>query len=66
MQYPNIAAECARRNMSRDQLAEHLQVCRKTLWNWENRGHIPQKKLEAMSELFGVSIDYLLGREDAT
>ena len=65
MKYPNIAAECARRNMSRTQLAEYLHVCRKTLWNWEHRGSIPQNKLEAMSDLFGVSIDYLLGRESS-
>lgn len=64
MKYPNISAELARRNMTRDQLAEHLNVCRKTLYNWEQRGNIPQGKLVAMSELFGVSIDYLLGRKE--
>lgn len=63
MTYPNIAAELARNSMSQAELAKHLNVCRKTLWNWEHKGNIPLKKLEAMSKLFGVSTDYLLGRE---
>ena len=63
MKYPNIAAERARNQMSQEQLASHLHVTRKTLYNWETKGNIPQSKLEAMSELFHVSADYLLGRE---
>ena len=63
MAYPNIAAECARKGMTKAQLCKELDVCRKTMWNWEHKGNIPQSKLEAMSDMFGVSIDYLLGRD---
>lgn len=60
MKYPNIAAERARKGMTQDQLCKELNVCRKTLWNWENKGKIPMKKVELMAKLFGVSADYLL------
>ena len=62
MTYPNIAAERARKGFTQEQLAKELHVCRKTLWNWENKGKIPMKKVEAMVKLFGVSADYLLYR----
>lgn len=62
MAYPNIAAEMARRHLTQEQLCEELRICRKTLYNWMTKGHIPSKKLEEMADLFGVSTDYLLGR----
>ena len=58
--YPNIAAERAKRKMSVDALATELGVTRKTIYNWENRGNIPRKKLEEMAVLFGCTTDYLL------
>lgn len=58
--YPNIAAERAKRRMSLDSLATQLGVTRKTLYNWENSGFIPQKSLEKMAELFNCSTDYLM------
>lgn len=60
MLYPNIDAERARRGMSCKKLAEVLGVTRKTLYNWVNKGNIPQNKLENMAELFDCTIDYLL------
>lgn len=60
MFYPNIAAERAKRKMSQDAFAEKLGVTRKTLWNWEHAGKIPQNKLELMASIFGCTIDYLL------
>lgn len=60
MFYPNIAAERAKRRMSLDAMAAELGVTRKTIYNWENSGNIPQSALEKMSDLFGCSIDYLL------
>ena len=65
MAYPNIAAECARNGITKTQLCKDLNICRKTFYNWEVKGHIPQKKLESMSKIFGVSVDYLLGRTNA-
>lgn len=61
MKYPNIAAERARKGMTMDQLAKELGVCRKTLYNWADKGNIPLKKLDAMADIFGVTTDYLLG-----
>ena len=60
--YPNIAAEQARNNMSRSELASAIGVSRKTLYNWIKNGNIPQNKLERMADLFHCSTDYLLGR----
>lgn len=62
MKYPNIEAERARMGLSAEQLAQALGVTRKTLYNWTEKGNIPQLKLEEMSALFSVSCDYLLGR----
>ena len=62
MRYPNIEAERIRNGMSKDEMSQKLGVSRKTLYNWTVSGNIPQKALEKMSELFSVSIDYLLGR----
>lgn len=58
--YPNIAAERAKRKMSIDTLAEKIGVTRKTIYNWENAGNIPQTALEKMADLFGCTTDYLL------
>ena len=46
MFYPNIAAERAKRKMSMDALAEKIGVTRKTIYNWESAGSIPQSALE--------------------
>ncbi len=62
LMYPNIAAEQARNNMSRSELASAIGVSRKTLYNWIKNGNIPQSKLECMADLFHCSTDYLLGR----
>ena len=62
MFYPNIAAERAKRKMSVEAMAKELGVTRKTVYNWESSGHIPQSKLEKMSKLFNCSVDYLLAR----
>lgn len=58
--YPNIAAERAKRKMSMEVMASQLGVTRKTIYNWESSGSIPQKRLEQMAKLFNCSIDYLL------
>ena len=60
MFYPNIAAERAKRKMSVDALAAELGVTRKTVYNWENSGRIPQSAVEKMADMFKCSIDYLL------
>lgn len=61
MKYPNIDAERARHNMTLEELATILGVTRKTLYNWIQKGHIPQSALEKIADVFKCSIDYLLG-----
>lgn len=63
MKYPNIDAERARKGISNDRLAEDLGVTRKTLYNWLNKGNIPLSALVHMADMFGCTIDYLLGRQ---
>jgi len=58
--YPNINAERVRNGMTMETLATNLGVTRKTVYNWMVHGNIPQTKLEAMSEMFHCSIEYLL------
>lgn len=65
MLYPNIAAERARKGWSTADLAEKIGVNRKTLYNWENSGKIPAAALDKMADLFGVTVDYLLGYAEA-
>lgn len=62
MKYPNIEAERARRGMSNERLAKELGVTRKTLYSWVVNGCIPVSALNRMADLFGCTVDYLLGR----
>ncbi len=61
MKYPNIEAERARSGLSREAFATLLGVTRRTVYNWESNGCIPQSALEKMATAFNCSIDYLLG-----
>lgn len=63
MKYPNINAEMARKGLTRSALAEQLGVNRRTVYNWLSEGKIPMDAAIKLSEFFGCSIDYLLGRE---
>lgn len=60
----NLKEERLRRNWSQDFLAEKLHITRTALSNFENGKRSPKSDLlEAIAEIFNVSIDYLLGRE---
>lgn len=49
---------------SQEELAEHLNVSRQSVSKWESGMSVPDlNKIIAMSELFGVSTDYLLKDE---
>ncbi len=50
-----------RNNMSQGNLADKLDVSRQTISKWENNICLPEaEKLLQLSEIFGVSIDYIL------
>ncbi len=50
-----------RNNMSQGKLADKLDVSRQTISKWENNMCMPEaEKLLQLSEIFGVSTDYIL------
>ena len=52
------------RSMSQFQLAKTLNIATSTLGMYETNKRKPNKEmLEKLADFFGVSIDYLLGRE---
>lgn len=58
----NIEAERARNGMTKTQLSEKLGISLNTYSTYIQGAPIPSDKLIALSELFGVSCDYLLNR----
>lgn len=61
-----IARERKRLNLSQEAFGEKMGVSRQAISKWEADGAVPEiDKLIAMSKLFGVSIGWLLGVEEA-
>lgn len=58
----NIEAERGRQGLTKTQVAEMLGVSLTTYNTYIGGASIPSDKLIAMSDMFGVSCDYLLGR----
>jgi transcriptional regulator with XRE-family HTH domain len=55
------------RNWTQEQLAQKLNVSRSQISKWENGDQLPDiKSIEEISNLFNVSIDFLLGRNHVT
>lgn len=53
-----------KRGLSQEQLAEQLQVSRQAISKWETGSSVPESdKLLAISEYFGVTLDYLMKEE---
>ena len=51
--------------LSQEKLAEQLDVSRQAISKWESGTAVPEsEKLIAISNFFGVSVDYLLKDED--
>ncbi len=64
LRYPNIEAERIRSGYSQEELIVKLDYKeRKSYYNWLSSGNIPTTVLIKMADIFGCSIDYLLGRE---
>lgn len=62
MQFSEKLAELRRRRgLSQEQLADALGVTRQSVSKWEGGAAMPElAKLVALSELFGISVDYLV------
>lgn len=58
----------SKNNMSQGDLADRLDVSRQTISKWENGACFPEtEKLVLLSEILGVSVDYILkGAEEQT
>lgn len=55
------------KGLSQSQLADTLHVCRQSVSDWERGASRPTREnLVLLSELYGVSVDYLLEREPRT
>lgn len=62
----NIAAERIRKGLSREQLAEKLQIATESLARYERGNRIPKENLvEKIAEILGISVD-LLKNEQST
>ncbi len=60
----NFRIERMKLGLTQSDVARKLNVTRQTVNNWEKRGVTPDTgTLMALSELFGVTTDYLLGKE---
>ena len=60
----NIHRLRTEKNMSQGDLADALDVSRQSVSKWENGSAVPElEKLIKMSDLFGVTLDELTGRE---
>lgn len=63
MLFPNIEAERMKADMTKTRLAQEIGVHPSTLRAWQTgRAEIPASKIAALSKVFGVTADYLLGR----
>lgn len=61
----NIRAERARIKLTQKELAQTIGVSTYTIGLWEkNIRSCPANKLASMCELFGTSMDYLVGRSE--
>ena len=62
----NIYRLRTEKNMSQGDLADALDVSRQSVSKWENNSAVPElEKLIKMSEIFGVTLDELAGKEAA-
>lgn len=62
MKYPIIEKERIKNKLTVTELAEKIGICRKTYYNWQKRGCMPQFAVIALAEIFGEPADYLLSR----
>ncbi len=62
--YQNIERERMRYGYSIEELSQLLGICPAIYRAWEQRGEIPAEQLRKLSQLFGCSVNYLLGLEE--
>lgn len=56
---------CAQRDLSPSKAAETIGISKANVSAWKNKGYTPRgKALNDIADFFGVSVDYLLGKEE--
>jgi transcriptional regulator with XRE-family HTH domain len=64
MYYENFGKLLSERNVRASDVAKATGIETATLSNWKNGNYTPKPdKLEKIADYFGVTVDYLLGRE---
>lgn len=59
---PNrVKAERSLKGLTQEQLGDLVGADKSTIGRWENGGAIPQEKIVKLRNLFGCSVDWLLG-----
>ncbi|WP_294378478.1 helix-turn-helix domain-containing protein [uncultured Slackia sp.] len=59
---PNrVKAERSLKGLTQEQLGDLVGADKSTIGRWENGGAIPQEKIVRLRNLFGCSVDWLLG-----
>lgn len=61
----NLKTLRQQRGITQQQLADYLCVDKTSISKWEHGANYPNQNIQVMiADYFGVSIDYLLGREE--
>lgn len=63
----NLKALRTKKGVTQQQLANTLRVDKTSISKWENGSNYPNQNIQVMiADYFGVSVDYLLGRDTPT
>lgn len=59
--FKNIRAEIARRGWTIEQFCGELGIVKRTFYDWESKKDFPVRYALAIADMFGVSLEYVLG-----
>ena len=60
--YPNLEAERVRKGLTRSELADELEISRRTYCGWQTTGKIPKSGVNKLCDYFKLPADYLFGQ----
>ncbi|MBR5291418.1 MAG: helix-turn-helix transcriptional regulator [Clostridia bacterium] len=67
MYYPRLRKLREDNDMPQKQVAAYLGIDQRVYSNYENgKRELPSRFLSPLAELYGTSVDYILGRTDVT
>ena len=59
--FRNMRAEITRKGWTIEQFCAELGIVKRTFYDWEAKKDFPVKYLLTMAQMFGVSMEYVLG-----